>query len=233
MSGNNTSNNNDKDVIVITPNMSKNIPYFEGMRSFYRINPNDDLVIKRKLSEFSNDEFDALKSIMESGSTSKYALASFFANYLGINKNLYNPTLPSSEVASSKRKRPVSHSLPVKLVPVKRSNNYNNYYNKYNNKYTNFNMPTRKELLKAALMEALEEQRNNEAVVVENVLGNTRHNMVSLALKAKNVRSKYPKSGKRMSKTSRTSRKHATEKGNRQRARNFARTLKKLVGNRN
>ena len=87
MSGNNTSNNNDKDVIVITPNMSKNIPYFEGMRSFYRINPTDDLVIKRKLSEFSNDEFDALKSIMESGSTSKYELASFFANYLGIKKN--------------------------------------------------------------------------------------------------------------------------------------------------
>jgi len=225
MSGNNNSNG--RDIIVITPNKSKNIPYFEGMRRFYGIPVNKNIEIVRKNGDFSNNEFDALKSIIESNSTSKYELATFFANYLGVNKNFYNPTLPSSEVAQ--RKRPVAS---VSHVTVQKPAYIRNYYLNYPNNNSIMNEePTRKELLKEALMKVLAEERNNEAVVVENILGN-RPNVVSLALKAKKNYSKASKS-KRPSRTSRVTRKHAAEKEKRKRARNFARTYKKLMVNRN
>jgi hypothetical protein len=229
MSDNNNSNG--RDIIVITPNKSKKIPYFNAMRRFYGIPANKNIEIVRNNGDFSNDEFDALKNIIETGTTSKHELATFFANYLGVNKNFYNPTLPSSEVAQ--RKRPiasVSHVTVRKPAYISR----NHFYNYPN--YPNYNSimneePTRKELLKNALMKVLAEERNNEAVVVENILGN-RPNVVSLALEAKKNYSKASKS-KRPSRTSRVTRKHASEKGNRERARKFARTYKKLMVNRN
>jgi len=234
MSGNNS---NGRDIIVITPNKSQKIPYFKAMRRFYGIPANKNIEIVRNNADFSNDEFDALKNIIETGSTSKYELATFFANYLGVNKNFYNPTLPISEVAQ--RKRPiasVSHVTVRKPAPINRNHfySYQNYLKYPNNNSIMNEEPTRKELLKEALMKVLAEERNNEAVVVENILGN-RPNVVSLALKAKKNYSKASKSKRpsRTSRTSRVTRKHAAEKEKRKRARKFARTYKKLMGNRN
>jgi len=217
------SNNNDRNIIVIKASTAEKFPYFQAMRSFYNIPVNKNLVVERNSSGFTSEEFNTLKNIVETGSTPKYKYANFFQNYLGINGNVYNPTVMLP--APIERKKGYYVRIPGK----KARQLTRKAAAKYNNNNWNLYEPTNKELLKAAKMANREAERENVAALVEEVLGPNRVNSVVVETeKARENRTKYNKSGKRPSKTSGTTLKHRANKHLRQTLRKLNRRNKAL-----
>jgi hypothetical protein len=215
--------NNTTNVIIIKPHVSKNIPYFEAMRSFYNMAPNTNIVIERESSGFNGAEFNSLKTIIEKGSTPDYELAQFFQNYLGVNKNYYNPTINMPAPLLKKK------GYYIRVPGKKYRQKTRKAAAKYNNNNWYLNEPTNKELIKAANMAERQAERENVAALVENVLGPNRVNVVVAETeKAKAMRTKYNKSGKRPSKKSRTTLKYLPNKYLRQTLRKLNRRNKGL-----
>jgi hypothetical protein len=218
------SNNNEGNTIVIKASTAEKIPYFQAMRSFYNIPANKNLVVERNSSGFTAEEFNTLKNIVETGSTPKHKYAEFFQNYLGINGNVYNPTVMMP--APIERKKGYYVRMPGKKarqLTRKAAAKFNN-----NNWY--LNEPTRKELLKEAEMSERQAESENVAALVESVLGPNGVNVVVAETeRAKAIRSKYPKSGKRPSKTSGTTLKHHSNKHLRQTLRKLNKKAKELT----
>lgn len=218
-----SNNVNEGSIIVIKPNVGNSIPYFKAMRSFYNISPNADMIIERNTSGFSNEEFNTLKNIVETGSTPKYKYAEFFQNYLGLNKNAYNPTINMPPPVLKKK------GYYVRVPGKKYRQKTRKAAAKYNNNNWYLNELTNKELLKAAEMAERQAERENVAALVENVLGPNHVNaVVAETEKAKAIRSKYPKSGVRPSRMSRTTSKYQANKHLRQTLRNLNRRNKAL-----
>jgi hypothetical protein len=218
-----SNNINEGSIIVIKPNVGNSIPYFKAMRSFYNISPNANMVIERNSSGFTSEEFNTLKNIVETGSTPKYKYAEFFQNYLGLNKNVYNPTVDMPPPVPTKK------AYYIRIPGKKNRQRTRKAAARFNNNIWNLYEPTRKELLKEAEMAERESERENVAALVENILGPNRVNVVVTETeKAKAVRSKYPKSGKRSSKTSSTTLKHRANKHLRQTLRQLNRRNKGL-----
>lgn len=218
------NSNNEDDIIVIKYNDAVKIPYFEGMMGFYNIGPGQNVILERSTSGFSNDEFDALRKILAKKGTEKYEISMFLRNYLLLPENYpntYNPTLP----ARTALPKPQGYFRPA---PGKKQRQRRFRFSSRNNNW-NLNEPTRKELLKEAEMANRQVKRENVAALVENILGPNRVNMVvSETEKAEAIRSKYPKSGKRPSKTSRTTAKHLANKRLRQTLRKLNKRAKEL-----
>jgi hypothetical protein len=216
---NSNNNENDRNIIVIKPQHISKYPYFQAMSHFYNIPMGKNIVLERNSSGFNDREFNALKSIIENDMTSNYEMAMFLRNYLQLHEsepNIYNPmvTMP----------KPIERKKGYYIrIPGKKARQLTRKVTaKYNNNNWNLYEPTNKELLKAVEMANRESERENVEALVEAVLGPNRVNVVVAETeKAKSMRSKYPKSGKRPSKTSRTSSKHLANKRLRQ-------TLRKL-----
>jgi hypothetical protein len=212
------TNVNEHNIIIIKPNVGNSIPYFKAMRSFYNIAPNANMVIERNTSGFSSNEFNTLKNIVETGTTPKYKYAEFFQNYLGLNKNAYNPTVNMPEPILRKK------GYYVRMPGKKDRQRTRKAATKFNNNDWNLYEPSRKEQLKAVEMAERQSERENVAALVENVLGPNRVNMV-VSVNEKAMRSKYPKS-KRPSRTSRKTEEHEENKVIRTIVRNKNRTRK-------
>lgn len=220
----NSNNNNNTNIIVITPNHVSKYPYFQAMSNFYNIPMGKNIVIERNSSGFTNREFNALKSIIEKGTTPNYKMSIFLRNYLQSHvsePNTFYPTVNMPKLIERKK------GYYVRRPGRKERQRTRKATAKYNNNNWNVYEPTNKELLKDAIMANREAERDNVAALVEEVLGPNRINtVVAETEKATANRSKYGKSGKRQSKTSGTTLKHRTNKYLRQTLRKLNRELK-------
>lgn len=206
------NNNNNNDTIIVKPQDIAKYPYFQAMSHFYSTPMGKSLVLKRGTSGFNNNEFNALKNIIEKGNTSKYELAMFFRNYLQIPKqypNTYNPRVNIPQLnerangyymrVPGKKERQTMRKLINRLNINNNNNNNNNILNN---------------------------EENDEFILV-----NASPNVYGMTKKAKSIYSKYPKSGKRPSKTSKATIKHNKNKVLRKTMRKLNKMAKKYESN--
>lgn len=75
------------DTIRVPAKKVEQIPYFRAMKNFKKLPNHTDIILERNSSGFTNNEFDALKNIIEGTGTSNIKMANFFQNYLGLPHN--------------------------------------------------------------------------------------------------------------------------------------------------
>jgi hypothetical protein len=184
---------------------------------------NDNYVISR------DDVFDALPGALLDYHVTDPYVAKAIEMYFMFDDNikLFNPTVP--EQPSFRKARGYYVARPGKKQRQKtRKAAAEAYSNEWNMG------PTNKELVKAAAMAERRANNENAEALAEAVLGSNRVKSVMQARnKAMREYSKYPKSGLRPSRHSRTTAKHSGNKRSRQQERRFARTHKQIMGNRN
>jgi hypothetical protein len=223
---NSNNNANDRNIIVIKPHHISKYPYFQAMSHFYNVPMGKNIVLERNSSGFNDKEFNALKSIIEKGTTPNYKMAMFLRNYLQIHEsepNVYDPMITMPKPIERKK------GYYVRIPGRKARQLTRKAAAKYNNNNWNLYEPTNKEVLKAAEMANREAERENVAALVEEVLGPNRVNTVIVETeKATANRTKYNKSGKRPSKTSGTTLKHIANKHLRQTLRKLNKRAKEL-----
>jgi hypothetical protein len=221
---NNNNNENEENIIIVTSNIIEKYPYFQAMRSFHNLPKNKNLILHRNTSGFSNKEFDALKKILEIGTTENYALAEFFKNYLGANENTnyYDPLV-------IQRVLPVKKGRYNRTVGKKQKQRWRRYARNENENNNLFDKATRKLKVKEEIMKILLAQKLNELEKMKHTLGNNRaHEALGHHARATATYSKYGKS-KRPSTTSRTTRKHELNRIIRNLTRRAARENKSRV----
>lgn len=210
------NNNNSENSIIITYNNATKIPYFEAMASFYNVKPGTNIVLERNNSGFSDREFDALKSILTKKTTENYEMAMFLRNYLQLPEeyqNIYDPTV---NIPVLKQKRG--------YYPRMTKRKYKNY-NKNNNN-NNYWKLTKEEMENAYYKMMMNKEKEAELEELANIIQSNSASKQINAAKA--IRSKYPKSGKRPSKTSKKTSTHRANKYMRQTLRKLNRKIKNL-----
>ena len=146
---NSNNNANDRNIIVIKPQHISKYPYFQAMSHFYNIPMGKNIVLERNSSGFNDKEFNALKSIIEKGTTPNYKMAMFLRNYLQIHEsepNVYDPMITMPKPIERKK------GYYVRIPGRKARQLTRKAAAKYNNNNWNLYEPTNKELLKAAEM---------------------------------------------------------------------------------